>query len=352
MINKKLQKTFLIMSIATLTMVGCGKKNDLTTGIQQMTTQTESNITEETLPTGEDATLANDNTAEAANPTSEEFYMPLTDVYTMSGRGQMLCGTIKTGSVKVGDQIEVRANGYSQLGYVAEIEIYSELVNEAKAGDNVGLVMEKGFERPQITDDMVVATPSQGALDDAQAIVDANAAVLHPRKDKDDNEYKIELAHDNMIQTTCFTLTDFESITGKEFGTNHVAVQNIKHEDAIFAGFKANLTNTSDVAYNPCMTDQSAFTYMIDDSWIDMTDYAYTYVEKDGELVTDVTVNPGETIVLYILGEVDNERLSRGDRDYYIHWGMNENFADPKGANYSVLDYSFKIYNDVDKRRP
>lgn len=280
----------------------------------------------------------------------EIFSMEINDIYMMSGRGILVTGTIASGTVKVGDKIEISGNGFSQLGFIKEIEIYSELVEEASAGNNVGLVLEKGFSTSDLAKGMIISTPSQEALAAEQAEIAANAAVLHPQLERG-KSYKIETAKDTMIQTRFVTITNFESIRGKEFGTNHITVSNDRHEDAIFAGFKCQLTNTSDTAYNPCMTDQSAFTYTIDDTWLDMTDHAYVYVEKDGELVTDVMVAPGETVTYYLLGEVDNNKLTNFDRDYLIIVGMNFGYTDTESYSYSGLDFCFDIYNGTDTRR-
>ena len=86
------------------------------------------------------------------------FLMPIEDVFSISGRGTVATGRIERGKVKVGDKVEIvgiretRGDGGDGRGDVQEV------VDEALAGDNVGLLL-RGIEKEDVERGMVLAAP-------------------------------------------------------------------------------------------------------------------------------------------------------------------------------------------------
>jgi len=62
--------------------------------------------------------------------------------FNIKGRGSVLVGKIQSGAVKVNDHVVLTAkNGENMECLVKEIEAFRKKINEAKAGDTVGLLL-------------------------------------------------------------------------------------------------------------------------------------------------------------------------------------------------------------------
>lgn len=82
--------------------------------------------------------------------TSTGFSLTVEDVFTITGRGTVVVGHIASGSVSVGETITLkRTNGYSCSVTVAGIEMFRKMLNTAKEGDNVGLLL-RGLTKADI----------------------------------------------------------------------------------------------------------------------------------------------------------------------------------------------------------
>lgn len=82
--------------------------------------------------------------------TSTGFSLTVEDVFTITGRGTVIVGRISSGSVSVGDTVTLkRTNGYSCSVTVAGIEMFRKMLNTAKEGDNVGLLL-RGLTKADI----------------------------------------------------------------------------------------------------------------------------------------------------------------------------------------------------------
>ena len=86
------------------------------------------------------------------------FAMPIEGVFSISGRGTVATGRIETGKVKVGDEIEIVGFGDTKKTIVTGVEMFRKTMNEAQAGDNVGLLM-RGIKKEEIERGMVAAKP-------------------------------------------------------------------------------------------------------------------------------------------------------------------------------------------------
>ena len=86
------------------------------------------------------------------------FLMSVEDVFSISGRGTVATGRIERGLVKVGEEIEVCGIRETQKTTVTGIEMFRKLLDEGRAGDNVGLLL-RGLKREQLERGQVICKP-------------------------------------------------------------------------------------------------------------------------------------------------------------------------------------------------
>jgi len=89
--------------------------------------------------------------------TDKPFLMPIEDVFSISGRGTVGTGRVERGMVKVNDEVElVGLRPKVTKTTVTGIEMFRKLLDDAQAGDNVGLLL-RGVEKKDLERGMVVA---------------------------------------------------------------------------------------------------------------------------------------------------------------------------------------------------
>jgi elongation factor Tu len=86
------------------------------------------------------------------------FLMPVEDVFSISGRGTVATGRIERGIVKVGESIEIVGMKDTRTSVVTGVEMFRKLLDEGRAGDNVGLLL-RGVDRKEIERGQVMAKP-------------------------------------------------------------------------------------------------------------------------------------------------------------------------------------------------
>ena len=77
------------------------------------------------------------------------FLLPIEDVFSISGRGTVVTGRVERGIVKVGETVEVVGMRATQETVVTGVEMFRKLLDEGRAGDNVG-VLVRGLKREDI----------------------------------------------------------------------------------------------------------------------------------------------------------------------------------------------------------
>jgi translation elongation factor EF-Tu-like GTPase len=78
------------------------------------------------------------------------FGLTVEDVFSITGRGTIVTGRVLAGTVSVGDQVRItRAGQVVATTQVTGIEMFRKIVDTAKAGENVGLLL-RGVERNQV----------------------------------------------------------------------------------------------------------------------------------------------------------------------------------------------------------
>lgn len=86
------------------------------------------------------------------------FLMPVEDVFSITGRGTVGTGRVERGIVRLNDEVEIVGFGLHKKSTVTGIEMFRKLLDEAQAGDNVGLLL-RGIEKDELERGMVVAKP-------------------------------------------------------------------------------------------------------------------------------------------------------------------------------------------------
>ena len=86
------------------------------------------------------------------------FLMPVEDVFSISGRGTVVTGRIERGIIKVGEAIEIVGIRTTQSTTVTGVEMFRKLLDEGRAGDNVGLLL-RGTKRDDVERGQVLCKP-------------------------------------------------------------------------------------------------------------------------------------------------------------------------------------------------
>ncbi|MCD6169828.1 MAG: elongation factor Tu [Candidatus Latescibacteria bacterium] len=86
------------------------------------------------------------------------FLMPVEDVFSITGRGTVGTGRVERGRVKLGDDVEIVGIKPTRKTVVTGVEMFRKTLDEAQAGDNVGLLL-RGVEKGELERGMVVAKP-------------------------------------------------------------------------------------------------------------------------------------------------------------------------------------------------
>ena len=87
------------------------------------------------------------------------FLMPVEDVFSITGRGTVATGRVEKGKVKVQDNVElVGLTTERRTVVVTGVEMFKKMLDEAAAGDNVGLLL-RGVQRNEIQRGQVLAKP-------------------------------------------------------------------------------------------------------------------------------------------------------------------------------------------------
>src|SRR6187549_1044266 len=86
------------------------------------------------------------------------FLLPVEDVFSISGRGTVVTGRVERGIVKVGEEIEIVGIRPTQKTTCTGVEMFRKLLDEGRAGDNVGVLL-RGTKRDEVERGQVVCKP-------------------------------------------------------------------------------------------------------------------------------------------------------------------------------------------------
>ena len=92
---------------------------------------------------------------EPKRATDQPFLMAVEDVFSITGRGTVATGRVERGMIHVGDPVEIVGLKDEPTKTVATgLEMFRKLLDDARAGDNVGILLRSiektGIERGQV----------------------------------------------------------------------------------------------------------------------------------------------------------------------------------------------------------
>jgi len=93
---------------------------------------------------------------EPERPVDLDFLMPIEDVFSIEGRGTVATGRVERGIVHKMEEVEVVGIRDTQITTVTDIEMFRKLLDEGRAGDNVGLLM-RGLKKDDLERGQVIA---------------------------------------------------------------------------------------------------------------------------------------------------------------------------------------------------
>jgi len=90
--------------------------------------------------------------------TEKPFLMSVEDVFSITGRGTVVTGRVEQGTLRVGTEVEIVGLRDTQKTTVTGVEMFRKLLDEAQAGDNVGLLL-RGIGKNDVERGQVVVVP-------------------------------------------------------------------------------------------------------------------------------------------------------------------------------------------------
>ena len=95
---------------------------------------------------------------EPERPVDKTFLMPIEDVFSIEGRGTVCTGRVERGIIKKMEEVEIVGIRDTQKTTVTDIEMFRKLLDEGRAGDNVGLLV-RGLKKNDVERGQVMAKP-------------------------------------------------------------------------------------------------------------------------------------------------------------------------------------------------
>lgn len=90
------------------------------------------------------------------------FVLPLEDIFTITGKGTVVCGKVESGSLYAGLGVSVDLVGNDQILHATAngIEMFNREIIEAATGDNIGVLLS-GVSKNDLTRGMIMCKPGQ-----------------------------------------------------------------------------------------------------------------------------------------------------------------------------------------------
>jgi len=86
------------------------------------------------------------------------FLMPIEDIFSIEGRGTVVTGRVERGILKLNEEVEVVGLRPTIKTVVTGIEMFNKTLDEAQAGDNVGILL-RGLKKEDVERGQVIAKP-------------------------------------------------------------------------------------------------------------------------------------------------------------------------------------------------
>src|SRR5450432_4257441 len=91
-------------------------------------------------------------------PIDLPFLMPVEDVFNIEGRGTVATGRVERGILKKMEEVEIVGIKPTAKTTATDIEMFQKLLDEARAGDNVGVLL-RGVKKEDVMRGQVIAKP-------------------------------------------------------------------------------------------------------------------------------------------------------------------------------------------------
>jgi elongation factor Tu len=91
-------------------------------------------------------------------PIDQPFLMPIEDVFNIEGRGTVATGRVERGILKKMGEVELVGVRPTAKTVATDIEMFRKLLDEARAGDNVGVLL-RGLKKEEVERGQVIAKP-------------------------------------------------------------------------------------------------------------------------------------------------------------------------------------------------
>ncbi|KKU99270.1 MAG: Elongation factor Tu [Candidatus Jorgensenbacteria bacterium GW2011_GWC1_48_8] len=99
-----------------------------------------------------------DHIPEPVRETDKPFLMPVEDIFSIEGRGTVVTGRAERGILKVNEEVEIVGLKPTQKTVVTGVEMFQKILDEARAGDNVGILL-RGLKKEDVERGQVIAKP-------------------------------------------------------------------------------------------------------------------------------------------------------------------------------------------------
>ena len=99
-----------------------------------------------------------DYVTEPERDTDKPFLMSIEDVFSITGRGTVVTGKVEQGILKVNEEVEIVGIKATKKTVATGIEMFRKLLDEARAGDNVGVLI-RGIGKDDVERGQVLAKP-------------------------------------------------------------------------------------------------------------------------------------------------------------------------------------------------
>jgi elongation factor Tu len=124
-----------------------------------MSDLTEDNINSENTKCIDELLAAMDSYfPDPVRDSDKPFIMPIEDVFTIQGRGTVVTGKVERGILKLNEDVEIVGIRPTRKTVVTGIEMFNKLLDEARAGDNVGTLL-RGVDKNEVERGQVLAKP-------------------------------------------------------------------------------------------------------------------------------------------------------------------------------------------------
>ncbi len=91
--------------------------------------------------------------------TDKPFLMPVEDVFSITGRGTVATGRVERGTLHLSEEVEIAGiHEETRKVVVTGIEMFRKLLDEAQAGDNIGVLL-RGVQRTEIERGQILCKP-------------------------------------------------------------------------------------------------------------------------------------------------------------------------------------------------